>query len=202
MNTPAHLILNAAVLGRGRWQDRVAPISLGAVLPDLPMLGFYLYQRLVERAPEHFIWSEAYFDRGWQAFFDVFNSLPIIGLLAFVAWRAKSTWWLCCFASMALHCLGDLPLHREDAHAHFYPLSSWHFVSPVSYWDPRFYGDVFLAVEGAGMIGALAILWRRTTAWRWVGLFALSVQIVFGLFAAAMWLSLSPDASAESPAVW
>jgi hypothetical protein len=202
MNTPAHLILNAAVLGRGRWRDQVASISFGAVLPDLPMFGFYLYQRLIERAPEHLIWSQAYFDRGWQAFFDAFNSLPIIGLLALIAWRVKSTWWLCCLASMALHCLGDLPLHREDAHAHFYPLSTWHFVSPISYWDPQFHGDIFLGFELLGMIAGVAILWRRTRAWRWVSLFALAVHIVFGIIASVIWLSLSTDAAAAGPAAW
>ena len=75
MNTPAHLILNAAVLGRGRWRDRVAPISFGAVLPDLPMFAFYLYQRMIAGAPERQIWSGVYFDADWQAFFDAYDEV-------------------------------------------------------------------------------------------------------------------------------
>ena len=58
----------------------------GAIAPDLPMLGFYAYQRLVVGAPDRWIWSQAYFEPAWQTFFDVFNSFPLIALMALVAW--------------------------------------------------------------------------------------------------------------------
>lgn len=196
MNTPAHLILNAVVLGRGSSRKLWTPIALGALLPDLPMFGFYLYQRLFVGSPEHLIWSELYFTSHWQAFFDVFNSLPIIGLLALVAWRARSPWWLACLASMALHCVADLPLHREDAHAHFYPISSWHFVSPVSYWDPRHHGDVFLSIELLGMLLGAAVLWRREPAWRWLGVICVLIHLIFAAFAIVVWLAAEPTARA------
>ena len=52
MNTPAHVVLSAVVPGRrGRpraWQA----ITLGAVLPDLPMIVFYGRQRLLQGTPE------------------------------------------------------------------------------------------------------------------------------------------------------
>ena len=35
-------------------------------------------------------WSDAYFEPGWQAFFDLFNSLPLIALGAVIAWRARA----------------------------------------------------------------------------------------------------------------
>ncbi len=80
MNTPAHLILNALVLGRRHWQPHWLPITAGALIPDLPMVAFYFYQRVVAGNPEPFIWGHAYFEPSWQAFFDVFNSLPLIGV--------------------------------------------------------------------------------------------------------------------------
>ncbi len=52
MNTPAHVVLNALVLGRGTGREHWAPITAGALVPDLPMFGFYLYQRAVLDAPE------------------------------------------------------------------------------------------------------------------------------------------------------
>ena len=105
--------------------------------------------------PERVIWSTRYFDPGWQTCIDSFNALPLIGLGAFIAWRARASAWLAFFASMAVHCVTDLLVHREDAHAHFFPLSSWRFVSPVSYWDPE------TLRCGGGTCRAGAGSWRR-----------------------------------------
>ena len=55
MNTPAHWVLSAVVLGRGRWRDAWHPLMAGAIAPDLPMLGFYVYERLVVGSPERWI---------------------------------------------------------------------------------------------------------------------------------------------------
>jgi len=147
LNTPAHLVLNTLVLGRGRWQDHWPSIMAGALLPDLPILCFYAYQSLVLRNPERLIWTQAYFAPDWQAFFDLFNSLPLIALFAVLAWRARARGLFAFFCSMALHCLGDLPLHHDDGHAHFFPLSSWRFQSPISYWDPEHHGHFVLLGE-------------------------------------------------------
>ena len=76
MNTPAHAILGLAALGRGRRPDWNWPILLGSLAPDLPMFGFYLWQRLVLGQPERRIWEAEYFRADWQLFFDLFNSAP------------------------------------------------------------------------------------------------------------------------------
>ena len=187
MNTPAHVALNALVLGRGRFQPHWLAITAGALLPDLPMVGFYLLEGIGFGTPERVIWGQLYFEPGWQSFFDAFNSLPLIALAALFAWRARATAALAFLASMALHCLADLPLHREDAHAHFWPLSSWRFLSPISYWDPRHGGLVFLGAELALLVAAPFVLRRRSRAWGWVGGVTLAASIAFGLFAAVFW---------------
>jgi len=46
-----------------------------------------------------------------------------------------------------LHIAGDLPLHNDDAHRHFFPFSNWRFISPVSYWDPKHYGTIVAPIE-------------------------------------------------------
>ncbi len=61
MNTPAHAVLNLALLGSGRGREFTRPILAGALLPDLPILLFYLWERPVEGSSEALIWSEAYF---------------------------------------------------------------------------------------------------------------------------------------------
>jgi hypothetical protein len=67
---------------------------------------------------------------------------------------------------MALHSLGDIFLHHDDAHRHFFPLLDWQFVSPVSYWDPRFHGEIVAIVEILMVLVVGLWIWRETT---WIG---------------------------------
>ncbi len=190
MNTPAHIILSAVVLGRGRTRANWLAITAGAVLPDLPMFGFYLYQRFGLEQSERIIWSVVYFDPDWQQFFDLFNSLPLIAVgVSLALWR-RSRAALAFFLSMALHVAGDLPLHREDAHGHFYPFSSWHFESPISYWDPAHYGLIVGSVEVVGVLVGSLFLIRRGTPWRYVGLVTLGLYGLFAAFAIRTWAGL------------
>lgn len=190
MNTPAHLVLNAVALGRGRWRSAPGPIVLGALLPDLPMLGFYLYQKGFMALPESRIWSEAYFRPDWQLFFDLFNSLPILALVALLAWRSGATRTLALVMSMILHCLADLPLHHDDAHAHFRPLTSWRFESPISYWDARHHGRIFSVLEMVLVLAGSALLVLRGPgrAWRLVGAGTLAAYALFLAFVVVVWL--------------
>jgi len=76
--------------------------------------------------------------------------LRIIGLMLLV------------FALAAiLHVLTDLPLHHDDGHPHFWPLTNWIFRSPVSYWDPAHHGNVWSAFEFLLALTLIVILWRR-----------------------------------------
>ena len=128
------------------------------------MFFFYAFEKLVRRATEAEIWNERYFDSGWQVFFDIPNSLPILGALAFIAWAVRRSGWTFFFVSMILHALADLPLHQSDAHRHFFPLSEWRFASPVSYWDPAGHGALFTLLEiFLVLAGILALFLRHRT---------------------------------------
>lgn len=75
---------------------------------------------------------------------------------------------LALFALAALtHLAGDLPVHADDAHRHFWPLSDWRFHSPVSYWNPSQGGGWFAFVEATIGIAAAVVLFRRFGA-TWV----------------------------------
>lgn len=184
MNTPAHVLLNLAVLSTSRLaRDTAAEghanpensaragiwITAGAVLPDAPMFLFFLWQRAVLGEPHSVIWSEAYFRDSWQLFFDLFNSIPLALLgLALSLWASRRRsmfrgWALLC-ASVLLHCVVDLLLHHDDAHAHFLPFSAWHFESPVSYWDPRHNGRIGGGAELIVVFLCSARLWRASHA--------------------------------------
>lgn len=161
MNTPSHLVLNLCVLGHRESSSAVVPVAVGAVLPDAPMFFFYCVEKLWLGVPEQVIWSSRYFDPTWQDFFDVFNSLPIMAVGIGIALLARRRWWTLLFASMILHVLLDLPLHHEDAHRHFFPLSDWRFASPVSYWNPAHYGTVAAPLEALLSLAGCALLWRK-----------------------------------------
>ena len=159
-------------------------------MPDFPMFVFYVYQRAVLATPEAVIWSDAYFQSNWQLVFDLFNSLPLLGLAALISWRARAPRVLAFIASMTLHCLTDLPLHHDDAHAHFRPISSWRFESPISYWDTEHYGQLFAGVELLFVLGGagLLVLRPRLRAWRLVGSLTLVSYALFIAFAMMVWL--------------
>lgn len=176
MNTPTHVLVNLVLLrrqaglcGRGQRDDtasldprgNAAAVLCGALLPDLPMFGFWAIQTFALTRSQHAIWSVAYFDPGWQRVFDAFNSIPIFAALAIAAWWASRRALLASSLSALLHMALDLPFHREDAHAHFWPLADWHFVSPVSYWDPAHHGDWISTLELALLAGCALWIGRR-----------------------------------------
>ena len=188
MHLPAHIIVSALVLGHGRWRFAWLAITGGAIFPDIPMLVFYGYQRVYLGRSEYMIWSSSYFEQQWQYVFDLFHSIPLIAAAAFVSWCARRSLWLVFFLSMLLHALGDLPLHHDDAHAHFLPFFNWRFASPVSYWDPQYFGRYFAVAEIAlVLIGAL-MLTRRSLEWRVVALAAIGLYAGLLVFAWTVWI--------------
>lgn len=148
MNTPAHALVNLLLVSRRNRPEAVLPLTIGSLLPDAAMIGFYGYLRLTG-VPEAAIWQRHYHNPGWQAFFDVFNSLPLIAAAGIAARLAGWRWGVWLFLGMGLHALFDLPLHHTDAHRHFWPLSDWRFHSPVSYWDANHFGRQFSLLETA-----------------------------------------------------
>jgi hypothetical protein len=161
VNTPGHAVVNLALLGRKDRPALTPAILAGAILPDLAIVAFYLWQRLVEHLSERTIWQVAYFQSAWQPVFDLLHSLPLAALGYAAARVLGSAPGGAFFASIFLHALADLPLHHEDAHRHLFPFSDWRFASPLSYWDPRHHGGVGAAAEVLAVAIASAVLWRR-----------------------------------------
>lgn len=182
MNTPSHAIINLAVLGRRSRAEWNWPIVLGALIPDLAMFAFYGWAKLIAGMSETQIWDVAYYESFWQNTFDFWNSIPLalvgiglgVGLGRQTKWHSIGTAIAICCASVLLHCLADLPLHREDAHRHFWPLSNVRFESPISYWDPDHYGNIFVLFE-AGLVLVLSVyVFRLIRSWWGKGALILS----------------------------
>jgi hypothetical protein len=190
MNTPTHVIVSALALRADKHPERMWPAVVGGILPDATMFVFYGIQKLIFHTPERTIWETLYFQPHWQAFFDVLNSIPMILIfLGFALWQ-KWDWGKWLSLSMLLHVACDLPLHHDDGHRHFFPLSDWRFESPVSYWDPGHYGWVAAPAELALLVAGCFILVRFSNSIRvrWLGGIVFSVALLFGIFALAVWI--------------
>lgn len=166
MNTPAHAIVNLALLGRKHRPEWNPLIIWGAIIPDLSMFGFYLWLRLGTDISERQIWRVEYFRPSWQLVFDGFHSIPLALIGLVVMLKAKRTGIALLFASVALHALEDLPVHHDDAHRHFLPFSNFRFISPVSYWDEDHFGAIAGSTELLLMITASLYIFRRVRS-RW-----------------------------------
>ena len=176
MNTPSHLILNLALLRRPVAPVMTWPILLGALIPDAAMFVFYGWAQW-QRMPEQTIWNEAYYSQPWQTIFAVGNSMPLGLLAAALGYGLKRPWLGLLGASMVLHHLADLPLHHDDAHQHFWPLSSGRFISPISYWDVDYWGRLGATLEMTLVLVATVYLLPRLSFTASQGLLVVTVAL-------------------------
>ncbi len=194
MNTPAHLLINLAVLSSrridsGRLHSYGLAILLGALLPDVFMFIFYGYEKFILGTHEQEIWRIKYFLPFWQNIFDLFNSIPLIAVAFLIGLYRKSLFLQALTLSMLFHCLLDFPLHNDDAHRHFFPLSDWRFISPFSYWDSSHYGQYFLFIEVfLSFIAGLYLLVTHNVRWvKAISCLLLCIYVGFGIFAYYVW---------------
>jgi membrane-bound metal-dependent hydrolase YbcI (DUF457 family) len=161
MNTPAHILLGAALFAPAD-RPRVARAAVaGALLPDLSLYLMAAVSIWVLGIPPQRVFDELYFSDAWQSVFALDNSIPLwtFGLLM-TRWRGSSA-GTAFFAAGLVHLLSDFALHHDDARRMLWPLSDWVFHSPVSYWDPRHFGGIAGLAEIAMALVCAAVLWRR-----------------------------------------
>ena len=186
MNTVAHAVVGLAVLSRDDSHKRTAAIVTGALIPDLAILVFYAWHRMLGTAEDQ-IWSIEYYKPAWQAYIDSFNSIPLIALGLALCWKLKNGLLWVLLASMLLHALTDLPVHHDDGHRHFFPFLDWRFVSPVSYWDSQHYGYWFSLFEAILMVAlSIYLLMNQFTPKIWV-IGCLVTYLVFWIYAFLVW---------------
>lgn len=147
MKTPSHAIINLVILGKPQLPQANLIIVLGGILPDIPIFLFYFWTKYIARLPQATIWSKAYYEPFVQNIVALFHSIPLAGIGWLIAYYLGWPSVQILFISMILHSLGDLPVHNDDAHRHFFPFSNYRFISPFSYWDRNHYGSIVSLVE-------------------------------------------------------
>lgn len=165
MNTPAHLIFGAALFGRAGRRGTTSAAVAGGMLPDLSLYLLAGVSLLVMGVPPAIVFGELYFSPAWQAVFAVDNSIPLWALALALALCFRAALATAFAASGLLHVVLDFLLHHDDARRHFWPLSDYVFVSPVSYWDPAHHGLIVGPIEVAVCLALSVVLWRRFPGW-------------------------------------
>lgn len=120
-----------------------------------------------------------FFENPWVITLQNLFHSPLLLVLyiavAYCLWKrgnAGSGWLFWLSAAAMLHTLLDIPLHVDDGPLLLFPLNwTWRFASPVSYWDPRFYGQEWSSFEFGLDVVLLAYLgWiYRNDFRRWFG---------------------------------
>lgn len=170
MNTQTHLLLASALLAKNgkshRYRNLV--IILGALTPDILIFAMAGLAG-IQGVSGEVLWGEWYFNPPWQAWIDISNSIPlylVLGLISFAIFKKKKhrSMVLLFVAAALIHILFDIPVHVDDGHAHFWPVTDWRYISSISYWDPKYYGTMVSLIEAVFGLILIRILWKRLTS--------------------------------------
>jgi membrane-bound metal-dependent hydrolase YbcI (DUF457 family) len=165
MNTPSHLIINAAI-GKninGKVDIVQSAFLWGAVMPDIPfgilsVVATFYYRVIVGyQSPDlmEAVLHPLYFNNPfWISAHNVLHSPLALGLFLAILWRWRNQpgkvprWLYWFFVGCALHTGIDILTHYDDGPLLLWPLNwQFRFHSPISYWDPAHYGRQFAVFE-------------------------------------------------------
>lgn len=166
LNTPSHLLINAVVHRAINKRGANIPISailLGGVLPDIPLglltlaATFYYRVLLGNQSPElmETVLHPLYFNNLlWISAHNILHSPLALGLYTVFLWRWRSIpgkvqhWLFWFFSGSVLHTSLDILTHFDDGPLLLWPLNwKFRFQSPISYWDPAHFGNLFIIFE-------------------------------------------------------
>jgi membrane-bound metal-dependent hydrolase YbcI (DUF457 family) len=161
VETYAHSFFTWVLAKHGVKAGRAAGVAgaVGAAVPDLPAIAGTLYYAYRDGR----MWTEEsleaiYFSGPFGATGSALHSavpaavlLALYGLLGLGRrdWRRVLLWFLLGWAG---HTLADFLTHVNDVRPLFWPLSDWTWSSPISYYDPSYYGREFFVVEHGLML--------------------------------------------------
>ncbi len=170
METYAHSFFTWAFAKHGMKAGRAAGISgaVGAALPDMTafVAAAYYFDEFGSMPREQLL-DAIYFTGPFGATGSALHSIvPVGSLLALYCVLRLGRfdehrvllWFLLGWAG---HTVVDFLTHVDDLRPLFWPLSDWRWASPVSYYNPRYYGREFMLVSPASMLVIMTVLLRR-----------------------------------------
>lgn len=184
MNTTTHVLVGAALLGRQGNAARTVAAMLGGLAPDLPIVVLIVVAQLFQGASQDAIFGGLYLSPTWQAVIGPSHSVFVWLTVWAVAIAISSAPTATLASAALLHLAMDIPFHHGDAHRHFWPISDWRYMSPISYWDPAYHGLIVAAAEAALAVAATAYLLFRhkTTMIRVVSVGVLALYVARSIY--------------------
>lgn len=164
MNTLSHFLMTAAL---DKSLPRVPIVKsaflLGSIAPDIPLwilsissISYYHFiQGWSVREAFKVVFGQLYFHNPfWIASHNFLHSPLLLVLLLSLLWRWRrnigslSRWFFWFLFACLLHSVVDIFTHASDGPLLFFPLE-WtiRFNSPISYWEPQYYGREFGVFE-------------------------------------------------------
>ena len=142
--------------------------SFAATQPGSP-----LPPELLEASMTMKLFEVWFFENPWVIMAQNLFHSPILVLLfiiiAYVGWQRdwqRNGWFFWMLCAAMLHTLIDIPLHVTDGPLLLFPLDwNWRFQSPISYWDPNYYGrewTVFEHLLDLVLLIYLAVIYRQS----------------------------------------
>jgi hypothetical protein len=165
-------------------------LMVGSVAPDLSLIlltiVFIISDQLAgrsfgpasgaESSNVEYLFDYLFFHNQWvMTLHNLFHGpVMIIFYLAtgYWGWRRGRRWGAALFwfaLACTLHTLIDIPLHTDDGPLLLFPLNfAVRYRSPISYWDPAYYGNLWAPFEHLLIFGVLIYLiwdwWRKRRA--------------------------------------
>jgi hypothetical protein len=169
VNTQTHILLASALFTKRALPITNMAIFLGAFLPDLPLYMLFAGARILGYS-DNDVFGDFYWREPMRNIMGASHSFVVAGVIALAGYWYRERLWgkpaMFFAAAMALHAATDLPVHVDDGHRHFWPLSRYVFNSPVSYWDPAHYGNYIAPFEAIlGIISAIVVMRRFRAMW-------------------------------------
>ncbi len=184
MHTYSHAIQTAwlrwALRERGR--DVHVALVLGSFLPDVPLILLTAWHavrlRLEQGAGAPLFgpdYDALYFgDPLWIVGHNALHAPALVSLAVALGYfrgvkSGRARWMVLYWFALgcALHSAVDIATHHQDGPLLLFPIDfELRFESPVSYWDPRHYGRIFMPIEHAVDMAA-GIVMLRAPALRW-----------------------------------
>jgi membrane-bound metal-dependent hydrolase YbcI (DUF457 family) len=176
VETYSHAFFTWALAKHGVKTGRAAGIAgaVGATLPDMPSIAgtaYYIgmpflregWSSMDSEAVRDPIYVSGPFGATGVALHSAVPPLALLLLYVFLNLGSRDhrkilLWFLLGWLG---HAVADFFSHVDGARPLFWPLSDWEWSSPVSYYDPLYYGNEFFAISHALILLTMAALLVR-----------------------------------------
>ncbi|HZY66915.1 MAG TPA: hypothetical protein VFE21_13690 [Rubrobacteraceae bacterium] len=179
METYSHSFFTWALAKHGVKAGRAAGIAgaVGAVFPDLPSIAGTVYYVGTAYITEGWssmhaegVLDKIYFTGPFGGTGSALHSVVPVAVLLTIYWVARLgrmdrrrilLWFLIGWLG---HTFADFLTHVDDTRPLFWPIFDWQWASPISYYNPNYYGREFFFISHALIaLTIAALLLRRLT---------------------------------------